>query len=154
MTKEIWWLSVSKCNANEVWRKNAVLEGRLGWRWSGVGVFFGGVWCSWGAHKSVVLEGGLGWRWSGVCVRVVVVCGVAGDHTQQHKIQHNNHSKHKNTTKTYNNTPNNNCDFSCAMSLAGIEPKMFCFRPFSANCYRSGRSLVKTRKKVENFSNP
>ena len=86
-----------------------------------------------------------------MCVRVVVVCGVAGDHTQQHKIQQNNNSKHKNTTKTYNITPNNNCDFSCAMSLAGIEPKMFRFRPFSANCYRSGRSLVKTRKKWEIF---
>ena len=33
------------------------------------------------------------------------------------------------------------------MSLAGIEPKMSRFRPFSANCYRFGRSLVKTRKK-------
>ena len=66
---------------------------------------------------------------------------------KQHKIQQNNNSKHKNTTKTYKNTPNNNCNFPCAMSLAGIEPKMFRFRPFSANCYRSGRSLVKMRKK-------
>ena len=78
----------------------------------------------------------------------VGVC-VAGK--SQHKIQQNNTSHHKNTAKTYKNTPNNNCNFRCAMSLAVIEPKMSRFRPFSANCYRSSRSLVKTRKKWEIF---